>query len=79
MCKYLSVLIVILCIGIAYIPSPIEPEKWNYVLESPPSFVGVLQPNNALTGAQKLFENEIYAPESLLFAKDEVPILVLLR
>lgn len=72
MCKYISIIVALLCIGIAYLPSPIEPENWTYDLRPPPTFEGVLQANNELTGASKIFENAIYAPESLLFNHDEV-------
>ncbi|XP_060069012.1 adipocyte plasma membrane-associated protein-like [Ylistrum balloti] len=49
---------------IAVIPAPIEPVV--YQLKEPPVFEGPLEPNNHLQKAERIYENQLIGPESIV-------------
>ncbi|XP_070180332.1 adipocyte plasma membrane-associated protein-like [Littorina saxatilis] len=60
----LAVTGVLLACILALLPSPIEPVA--YSLPSPPPWTGPLEPNNILTQAERVFENQLKGPESIV-------------
>lgn len=51
-------------------PSPIDPVY--FTLPEPPEFEGVLEPNNLLQKSERIFENEISGPESIVVDGDHI-------
>ncbi|KAK3596051.1 hypothetical protein CHS0354_032579 [Potamilus streckersoni] len=62
--------IVALPVIIYLLPSPIEPVA--YSMPDPPSFEGPLAPNDHLQKADRLYENKILGPESLVIDGDHL-------
>lgn len=69
-CLSLICAVLLTPIIIMLLPAPIEPIA--YSLPEPPLFEGALQPNNYLQQAERIYENQVLGPESMVADGDHL-------